>query len=130
MKSLPPLFTKNDLDSAFQWISTLRKDYSPNSDIWLLRHDWEHIKDGMLAQLNDGSYQFGLLDRYEFTDVIISLWSSEDMVALKLITQALGERVAGHIPKFCYHVKGHGSLKKGAADTWEALSEHQICDAQ
>ena len=112
MTSLLPLFTMDDLENAFQWISTLRKKYSPNSDIWRLCRDWKHIKDVMLAQLNDGSYQFSLLDRYGFDDAIISLWSSQDMMALKKITQALGQRMAGHIPKSCYHVKGHGGLKK------------------
>ena len=115
----------DDLEAAFQWISTLRKKHSPNADIWGLRRDWKHIKEGMLAQLNDGSYQFGLLDRLEFEDATISLWCSQDMIVLKLISQALGQRMEGHIPKSCYHVKGHGGLKKGVADTYEALSEHQ-----
>ena len=46
----------DDLETAFQWIANLRRDYSPNSDIWNLRRDWENIKDGLLLQLNDGSY--------------------------------------------------------------------------
>jgi RNA-directed DNA polymerase len=112
-------------EAAFQWISTLRKKHSPNSDIWRLRRDWKHIKDGMLTQLNDGSYQFGLLDRLEFEDATISLWCSKDMIVLKLISLALGQQMEGHIPKSCYHVKGHGGLKKGVADTFEALAEHQ-----
>jgi len=107
----PSLFSLDDLDIAFKWVSDLRKEYSPNSDIWRLRRDWVYIKNGMLEQLNDGSYQFGLLDRYEFDDAIISLWSSQDMIALKLITQVLGLLMEDHIPKSCYHVKGHGGLK-------------------
>ena len=80
----------------------------------------------MLVQLNDGSYSFGLLDRYEFDDAIISLWTSQDMIALKLIAQVLGQFMADHIPMTCYHVKGHGGLKKAVADTYAALPDHQF----
>ncbi len=115
----------DDLENALQWILELRKKYSPNSDIWCLCRDWESIKDSLLAQLNDGSYLFNPLDRYEFSDAIISLWSSKDMVALKLITQALEQGMADRIPKSCYHVKGHGGLKKAVAQTYAALPDYQ-----
>ncbi len=123
--SQSPLFTLNDLENAFKWVCTLRKKYSSNSDIWRFRREWNHIKHEMLVQLNDGTYQFGLLDRYEFDDAIISLWSSPDMIALKLIAQVLGQLMADDIPKSCYHVKGHGGLKLGVSHTHAALSEHQ-----
>lgn len=42
------------------------------------------------------------------------------MIALKLITLVLGQKMALHIPVSCYHVKGHGGLKKAV---------HQTCDA-
>jgi hypothetical protein len=121
----PPLFTLEDMDATYQWIIRLRKKYSPNSDIWNLRRDWENIKGEMLEQLNDGSYQFGVIDRLEFEDATISLWSSRDMVALKLISQALGRRMVKYIPKSCCHIKNHGGLKKAVRQTYEALPEYQ-----
>lgn len=78
----------------------------------------------MLAQLNDGSYIFGLLDRYTFDDAIVTLWSSQDMIALKLVTQSLGQHMAGHIPPSCTHIKGHGGLKRAVAQTYEAIPHH------
>jgi len=120
------LFTMPDLVDAFQWIIDLRKDYSANSDIWRLCRDWELIKDGLLSQLNDGFYQFSLMDRYEFDDAVISLWSSQDMIALKLITLTLERQMAKHIPKSCYHVKGHGGLKKAVNHTYDALPKHKF----
>ena len=114
----------DDLETAFQWVSNLRKKYSPNNDIWNLRRDWENIKESLLAQFNDGSYVFCPLERYEFEDQTISLWSSRDMVALKLISQALGQRMAKYIPKSCCHVKNHGGLKKALGQTYEALPEY------
>jgi hypothetical protein len=115
----------DDLETAFQWISNLRKKYSPNNDIWNLRRDWENIKEGLLAQFNDGSYVFCPLERYEFEDQTISLWSSRDMVALKLLSQALGQRMAKYIPQSCCHVKNHGGLKKAVRQTYEALPEYE-----
>jgi hypothetical protein len=122
---LLPLFILEDLQDAFQWISTLRKDYSPNSDIWCLRRDWEFNKNELLNQLNDGLYFFGPLDRYVFDDAIISLWCSQDMIALKLIAQALQQRMGNNIPKSCYHVKGHGGLKRAVSHTYEAVPQYQ-----
>lgn len=55
MAPSPPLFTIDALESPFQWISDLRKKYSPNSDVWRLRRYWTEVKDAMLVQLNDGS---------------------------------------------------------------------------
>jgi len=103
----------------------LRKEYSPNSDIWCLRAQWGNIKDTLLAQLNDGSYTFNPLERYEFDDAIISLWSSHDMIALKLISSALSAEMFDHIPQSCYHTRGHGGLKKAVSHTHTALSEHR-----
>ncbi len=120
-----PLFTMADLDNLLPWIIKLRKEYSPNSDIWNFRRDWERIRVSFLAQLNDGSYQFSPLERYEFDDGIRSLWSSQDMVVLKLISLALQQQMGDHIPTSCYHVKGHGGLKKAVHDTSTAIPNYQ-----
>ncbi len=126
MRVYPGLFTMDDLVAAFHWIIDLRKDYSANSDIWNLRARWKFIKDGLLARLNDGTYPFDLLDRYEFDDAIITLWSSQDMIALKLIALALRQRLGNHISRSCYHIAGHGGLKKAVSHTHEALSEYKF----
>ena len=116
----------DDLETAFQWISNLRKNYSPNNDIWNLRRDWENIKESLLAHFNDGSYHFSSLERLEFKDGTLSLWTSQDMIALKLITQALERRIRFAIPKSCYHVKDHGGLKHAVRETHGALPHHHF----
>lgn len=119
------LFCLEQLEEAFEWIVDLRKDYSPNADIWNLKRDWHTIKYAMLEQLNDGSYMFGLLDRYEFEDATLSLWASQDMIALKLLTHALSAYMGDNLPKDCYHIKGHGGLKKAVLHTHQAISHHR-----
>jgi len=123
--SSPPLFSQEDLDNAFAWICDIRKDYSANNDIWRLRRDWEGIRSSFLVQLNNGSYQFGLLDRYETENAIVSLWSSQDMIALKLIAASLQHRMGDNLPKSCYHLKGHGGLKKAVEHTSAAKPQYQ-----
>lgn len=123
--SSAPLFSLDDLETAFAWIVEIREDYSANSDIWRLRRDWEEIKLSFLAELNNGSYEFGLLDRYEIDGALISLWSSQDMIALKLITLALQDRMRKHLPTTCYHIKGHGGLKKAVEHTAAALPTYR-----
>jgi len=124
--SSAPLFCLDDLETAFAWIVDIREDYSANSDIWRVRRDWEEIKYSFLAELNNGSYEFGVLDRYEIDGALISLWSSQDMIALKLITLALQDRMQKHLPTTCYHVKGHGGLKKAVEHTATALPTYRF----
>lgn len=120
------LFTLEELEETSKWIFKIRKKYSPHSDIWRLCRSWEKTKMTLLNSLNDGSYQFSLLDRYEFDDgAVISLWSSEDMIALKLLSQALGLRMKDVISPSCYHVQGHGGLKKAVVHTHEALPHYK-----
>ena len=129
--ALPPsgpaaLFTLQDLENAYGWIFKLRKKYSHNSDIWELCRTWNQIKHFLFESLNDGSYQFSSLERLEFKDGTLSLWTSQDMIALKLITQALERRIGFAIPKSCYHVKDHGGLKHAVRETQGALPHHHF----
>lgn len=48
------------------------------------------------------------------------------MIALKLIAQALEFHIADHVPKTCYHLKGHGGLKKAVQPTQKTLSKHSM----
>ena len=120
-----PLFNDTDRELVFQWLCEKRKEHSANNDIWDMRRQWDKINDELLSQLNDGTYMFSPLQRFEFTDDIVSMWSSADMIALKLITQALEDQMQQNLSKSCYHTKGHGGLKKALIHTYQALESHQ-----
>jgi RNA-directed DNA polymerase len=124
MTGFPSLITINDLEAAFLGICELRKDYFPNSDIWFLRRDWHHIKDEMLFQINTGTYQFSPLNRYEFDDETLSLWTSQDRMVLKLIAHVMHQEMADHLPNYCYHLKGHGGLKKAVLHTRDEIPKY------
>ena len=56
--SNPPLFTIDELEDAYLWVCDIRKDYSPNSDIWELRRNWANIKDSFLGLIKKRSEMF------------------------------------------------------------------------
>ena len=114
-----------DLTTAYQWICDLRVDYSPNNDIWDLRRHWGTLKETLFEEINAGTYEFSSIDVYAYDDAVISLWSGLDMIALKLITNALFAHFTAHFPHTCYHVKDRGGLKKAVKDTVNALS-HEV----
>ncbi len=66
-----------------------------------------------------------MMDRYEFDNAVITLWSSQDLIVLKLITLTLKQRLSNHIPRSCYHI-GPWGIKKGRESYPDALSEYQF----
>ena len=114
-----------ELDVAYSWVCKLRLEYSPHNDIWNLRRHWETLKENLLMDINSGTYQFSTIDVYEIDDALISLWSSQDMIVLKLITNALFCHVSPHLPPTCYHVKGRGGLKKAVRDTAQEVFSYK-----
>lgn len=122
------LFTHDRLEDTYLWLCDKRYDRSPHHDIWYLRFDWQNQKDDLLSTLNDGSYMFSPLQRYEFDDDIVSMWSSTDMIALKMITHTLYEHMHNTLSPSCYHTKAADGSKKGLktalCNTFEALSTH------
>jgi hypothetical protein len=101
------LFDRSLLEVTKEWLFELRKQYSSNSDVWDLCRNWETLKHTLLDALNSGHYEFDPLQRYEVnTGVYLSLWSSRDMIALKVISLTLSKFMNDHLSKTCYHLKG------------------------
>jgi RNA-directed DNA polymerase len=118
------VFIEKNLTEAFVWLCDKRIEHCANNDIWDMRRHWDRIQDTILQQLNDGTYTFSPLQRFEFTDEIVSMWSAADMIALKMITQALEDQMQLNLSKSCYHTKGNGGLKKALIYTYNALESH------
>ena len=98
------------LDDAYAWLCHRRRDYPANADVWSFRRDWAFEKRRLQAELRDGTFRFGLLDRVMLADGNeIDLWSSRDALVLKAMTIVL----SGVLPvsRHCTHVRGHGGVK-------------------
>lgn len=121
----PCLFDLSRIDFAKAWLFERRKHYSANSDMWDLCRHWETLKHTLLDELNSGRYEFEPLQRYEIDGGgYISLWSSRDMIALKMISLTLSELMTDYLPKTCYHIKGSGGLKHAVNLTHAAAQHH------
>jgi hypothetical protein len=48
-------------DTAYEWLCRRRRDYSANSDVWVLRRDWLREKERIKRELLSGNYRFSLL---------------------------------------------------------------------
>lgn len=107
------MFSFSYLESVYAWCIKLRKNYSHNNDIWDIRRHWGKIGPLFLKQMNDGTYAFKAMDVYIHDDAPTYLWSSLDMMALKLIAKVLSSLIP--IPSTCYHTKG--GLKKAVRIT-------------
>ena len=118
------LFTPDDLDHVYAWLCDLRLAYSHNNDIWDLRRQWKTMKADLLERLNEGTFEFSPLTRYVHPDHTVTVWSSMDMLVLKLITLKLYGGIKPYLSSSCVHVKGHGGLKKAVKDTYQATQEH------
>ncbi len=119
------LFSSQLFDEYLPWLFEKRKNHSPNSDIWHFRFHMNSLKDTFLNELNEGSYTFSPLQRYEFEDETVSMWSAQDLMALKLITDRLQNLLKYVLSPGCYHLKGHGGLKKALTDTVTALPDYK-----
>lgn len=126
----PPFpFEISKLDNIKDWLLKLRKHHSHNSDIWELCRHWETVKYSMLKELNSGRYEFDPLQRIETYDgTYLSLWSSRDMIALKILALAVSECLPDLMQNSeqtsCYHLKGSGGLKQAVRLTHEAATQH------
>jgi len=117
--------TPYECEMAYQWLFQQRKHYPANADIWSFRRDWEVNKAQLLDSLNAGHYVFSPLKHiYKHDGQVINLWSSQDALVLKVLSQLLLTEL--DLPKSCMHVKGHGGLKQCVAGVQENLKDYQF----
>ena len=91
-----------------------------------MRFYWQHYREKLLKQCRHHRYSFSPLQQYRFEDETLSVISSEDSLVLKVISQQLTSvlKKTKAVSPRCYHVKGHGGLKKAVSHTKEAIKEY------
>ena len=99
--------------SAYEWLKRSRKHYPPSSDIWDFRRRWHEQIEFIIKLFLAGSYRFDVQKRISLsTGETIALWSSPDALILKVLTVLIQRWLNPSLSKACYHLKGHGGLKK------------------
>lgn len=111
------------MEVAFQWACHARKGYSPNSDIWDVRHHWKQLKSELCAQLCQGRFRFSPLRQYRFPDQRLTLWSAIDAIVLRAMAQVLSAWIRPQLDQV-YHVKGQGGIHGALAFVQQRLGQH------
>jgi hypothetical protein len=103
--------------SAYEWLKKSRKHYPSSSDIWDFRWRWHKQKESIKKLFLTGSYHFDLQKGIRLsTGEAITLWSSPDALILKVLTLLIQKWLKPSFSKGCYHLKGHGGLKRAIND--------------
>jgi RNA-directed DNA polymerase len=125
MALLEHLASDDALDTAYEWLSHRRRDYSANSDVWSFRRCWKREKAQIKDELLSGNYRFSLLTRITLKDgEETDLWSARDALVLKSLALVLGE----HLPvsRRCTHLKGNGGAKYAVREVRDHVQDNRF----
>ena len=104
-------------NSAYEWLKKSRKHHPPSSDIWDFRRCWNEGKESIKKLFLTGSYHFDVQKKISLpTGETIALWSSPDALILRVLTLLIQKWLNSSFSKGCYHLKGHGGLKRAVND--------------
>ncbi len=110
---------------SYHWLKKSRKYQPSSSDIWAFRRMWDTKSANIIKSFLTGSYQFGLQKKIHLSSgETIALWSSPDALVLKILTFLLQEFLKPYLSKECYHVKGHGGLKKAVHEVMKMYPQY------
>jgi len=125
MPILAQITSDDVLDSAYEWLCRRRRDYSPNSDVWALRHNWPREKETIKRELLSGNYRFSLLTRITLKDGDdTDLWSARDALVLKALALVLAKYLP--VSPRCTHLKGHGGAKFTVREVRDHLAANRF----
>lgn len=116
------IFTPATCDTAYLWLCKQRTNFPANSDIWHLRFHWQTIRDELLQSLCAQHYTLLPLRGSLANGESIHLWSSQDVLVLKMLAMALPDALA--LSPRCTHIKGHGELKGTVNAVQSALPDY------
>jgi hypothetical protein len=116
---------KNAFSEAYTWLKKSRKHYPSSSDIWDFRREWNVRSGELIRSFLLGSYRLDVQKKITlFTGETIALWSSRDALVLKVLTVLLQKWLNPVLSKTCYHLKGHGGMKRAVN---EVLKDYPKC---
>jgi len=110
---------------AFHWLRKSRKCHPPSSDIWDFGRMWNTQSANIIKSFRIGSYQFGVQKKIHLSSgETIALWSSPDALILKVLTFLMQDILKPYLSKNCYHLKGHGGLKKAVDEVMKKYDQY------
>jgi len=105
------------LQQAYDWLCKRRKDYPAQADVWHLRWHWPQRRPQLQADLRQGRYRFGPLQRVRGREATMEIWSASDALVLKAMALVLGRHLKPHLSPRCFHLADHGGAKAAVRQT-------------
>jgi RNA-directed DNA polymerase len=64
------------IQQAYHWLCQRRENASDQADVWHLRWHWQRLRPQLQADLRQGRYRFGPLQRIRGQDGVLEVWSA------------------------------------------------------
>jgi hypothetical protein len=112
------------VEAAYLWLCKSRHQSHPNHPVWHFCWNWQTWKAELLRHLRATvpSYRFSPVRRVATaTGERLECWEPQDALVLKLLSQHLGTLLQPIISPSCYHLQGHGGVKKAVHSVNQSL---------
>jgi RNA-directed DNA polymerase len=125
LNSTPFVSIKKAFSEAYTWLKASRKLYPSSSDIWDFRRMWDIKSANIIKSFLIGSYKFDVQKKIHLSSgETIALWSSPDALVLKVLTFMIQEILRPYLSRNCYHLKGHGGLKRAVGEVMKKYPQY------
>lgn len=124
MNLIAQITAPENFQAAWHWLESRRKDSHYNNDYWHLRHHRATLEPAMLEATQNGTYWFSPCQVYQG----ISVWSAQDALVMKAITQVLTNFLCPQLSDHCFHLVGHGGAKGCVREVDSRVEQyHYVC---
>jgi len=107
MNLIERIIAPDNLQAAWTWLESRRKDSHYNNDYWHLRHYRQRLEAQIIQQLCAGTYCFSPCKQHSGT----LMWSAQDSLVLKAMSMVLTDYLSPKLSASCFHLAGHGGAK-------------------
>ncbi|MCI5180666.1 MAG: hypothetical protein D3911_15380 [Candidatus Electrothrix sp. AW3_4] len=101
------IVSAENMQEAWKWLASRRKNSHHNNDYWHLCHHREELEPQIIEQVRNGSYLFSPCKQYNGC----SVWAAQDALVIKAMALFLTEYLYPKLSKDCYHLAGNGGAK-------------------
>ncbi len=122
MRLIDEVVSTENMQAAWKWLASRRKDSHHNNDYWHLCHHRQELEPTIIEQIRNGSYLFSPRKQYNSCSVLLA----EDALVIKAISLVLTEDLCPRLSKNCYHLAGNGGAKGCVNAVSECVDEYRF----
>ena len=122
MTLIDRIVAPNNLQAAWQWLASRRKDSHYNNDYWDLRHHRQQLEPKLIEEIRTGTYRFSPCKQYDG----VLVWSAQDSLVLKAMAIVLTEYLSPKLSPRCFHLAGNGGAKGCVNAVSETVDDYRF----